>query len=224
MIRRLFRLFQCHEGFGLLEVAMALMVVGMLYGAGLCGHELIESARMQSVVQQIQTYQRAVQQFRDQYRAWPGDFKNASTYWSDAKNGDGDGKIKGKGLEEGQESVHFWSHLAFAGLIADVSPQGEAAFGQGVPASSLGGGWTVEQDNTGIWLILGAVHSSQGTGALLTPQQVQSLFKRLGVMAPHTPWFRAEKGANATGECLKNGSYDLSHKQPACIVKVFLGH
>lgn len=66
-------------GFSLIELAIALIIMGFLIGGVLKGRELIESARLKRIVSQLTEYQLATRTFIDRYDALPGDFEKAST-------------------------------------------------------------------------------------------------------------------------------------------------
>ena len=105
-------------GFSLVELAIALVVVGILVAGVLKGQDLIESARLKRVVSQIQNYQLATSTFFDRYDALPGDFAGASRIIDPRLvDGDGTGTLAGAGLQPETKAFHFWSHLSLAGLI-----------------------------------------------------------------------------------------------------------
>lgn len=124
-------------GFSLVELAIVLVILGLLVGGVLTGQSLIRAAELRSVVTDFQKYQAAVNTFRDKYFALPGDMANATQFWGavngtlatcittaspDGKltcNGNGDGRINGTTAfsPDGYERYHFWLHLANAGLV-----------------------------------------------------------------------------------------------------------
>ncbi|WP_411881716.1 type II secretion system protein [Polaromonas sp. YR568] len=60
-------------GFTLVEIAIVLMIVGLLIGGILRGQELIQSARVRNIVDQKSAIQTAYIGFLDRYRMLPGD-------------------------------------------------------------------------------------------------------------------------------------------------------
>jgi len=98
------------RGFTLVEIAIVLVIIGLLLGGVLKGQSLIDSAKVKNVVQQIQSLQAAVNAYQDRYRALPGDDIMATTHVPGATgNGNGDGQITEYQLAP--------QHLALAGLI-----------------------------------------------------------------------------------------------------------
>ena len=120
------------HGFTLVELAIVLVILGLLAGGVMYGQNLIRAAELRSVVSDLEHYKGAVNTFRDRYLATPGDMPNASRFWGMAANcpgtsaqgsttqatcdGNGDGQIYGF-TPSSNESYRFWQQLANAGLI-----------------------------------------------------------------------------------------------------------
>lgn len=103
------------RGFTLIEIAIVLVIIGLLLGGILKGQELITSARVRNLANQIDGVKAAYFGFQDRYRALPGDFNLAGTQIPNVASttvGDGDGQI-----ESGLESIAVWDHLSHAGFI-----------------------------------------------------------------------------------------------------------
>ncbi len=212
-------------GFSLVELAVVLIIMGILIGGVLKGRELIESARLKRVVSQLTELRLAINGFVDQYDALPGDFSKASPLIEgDLRNGNGNGIVEGGGLAPGSEALAFWSHLAAADFIGRPGPkhaENEGDFGKGAPESSLGGGFTVENNPHGLhglWIILGRKHNDHGDGALLTPLQAMNVDKKLDNGFPTSGKVRAFDGADRDAHaCVTEaGTYNLDNKEPAC--------
>lgn len=116
--------FTHQNGFTLVELAIALMVIGLLIGGVLKGQELIENARMTQTIRDLQGYNTATLIFNNTYNALPGDFKKpqripncTSAYCLIA--GDGNRKI-GDYSDWGNENKTYWLHLGQAGMISSV--------------------------------------------------------------------------------------------------------
>lgn len=118
-----------HHGFTLVELAVALMVIGLLIGGVLKGLEMISNAKITSAMQQIKSYDTAAITFRDTYGFYPGDIKNPGNVipkcTTDTCNlgGDGNGYV---GISSGyasqwlvarREQFNFFPHLTIAGMI-----------------------------------------------------------------------------------------------------------
>src|ERR1700752_3599912 len=66
-------------GFTLIEIAIVLVIIGLLLGGVLKGQELITSARVRNLISQQDGIKAAYFGFLDRFRALPGDYTQAST-------------------------------------------------------------------------------------------------------------------------------------------------
>lgn len=143
-------------GFTLVELAIVLLIVGLLIAGILKGQELIENSRMTATISQSKSYEAAVNTFRDSYGALPGDIQAATTRVPGCaagvgcQAGDGNGQIgtavPGATLTSPtDERAQFWLQLALANLITGVVPDFTGvtapAFGTSLPAGRVGGGF-----------------------------------------------------------------------------------
>jgi len=67
------------QGFTLVEIGVVLVIIGLLLGAVLKGQELIASARVSNLIQNMNGYKMAINGFQDRYRMMPGDSMTAAT-------------------------------------------------------------------------------------------------------------------------------------------------
>ena len=66
------------SGFTLVEIAIVLVIIGLLLGGVLKGQEMIENSRIKSVVADMRGVSAAFTGYFDRYRALPGDELNAT--------------------------------------------------------------------------------------------------------------------------------------------------
>lgn len=216
------------DGFSLVELAVVLVIVGLLIGGILKGQDLIESARLKKVITQLNEYRVAASLFVDKYDSLPGDFAKATEMIeSNLLNGNGNGTVGGKGLEDGSEALSFWSHMAAAGLIGYPGSKDDiniGIFGNGAPTSPIGGGFTVENnpadDLKGLWFILGNKTGNSGQGGLLTPAQAMSLDKKMDTGMPVSGKVQARDGDDmGSNSCVDtSGNYNLNNEEPSCVM------
>jgi prepilin-type N-terminal cleavage/methylation domain-containing protein len=105
-------------GFTLIEIAIVLVIIGLLLGGVLKGQELITSARVRNMISQQDGIKAAYFGFLDRYRALPGDYSAAVGNIKGVtagNNGNGDGQILDNAAIK--ESILVWDHLSKAGFI-----------------------------------------------------------------------------------------------------------
>src|SRR5919112_6141783 len=86
------------QGFTLVEIAIVLVIIGLLLGGILKGQEMIVQARIKNVMADFSGISAAYHGYLDRYRAIPGDDPNADTRWSvapAATKGNGNGVVAG---------------------------------------------------------------------------------------------------------------------------------
>ncbi|MBP6985562.1 MAG: prepilin-type N-terminal cleavage/methylation domain-containing protein [Alphaproteobacteria bacterium] len=212
-----------NSGYSLVEIAIVLIIIGLIIGGVLKGKDLIESARIKSVIAQVNGYRLAVSSFKEMFDALPGDFSAASQQIdADLSNGNGNGQIEGSGMSAASESGQFWVHLAGAELIAEPGRgQGNVlVFDGGVPSSALGGGFTVTYKDGKHWFVLGNASEGSNLTALLTPQQAKRLDAKMDNGNPLRGTILAVDGLDVPrGSCVNAaGQYNLLNKKPACVL------
>ena len=118
------------KGFTLVEIAIVLVIIGLLLGGILKGQEMITQAKIKNVVSDFSGISAAYYGYQDRYRAIPGDDPNAATRWSGAAihataGEAGNGRIQGKynSPTVGDESRLWWDHLRRAGFVAGNGTQ-----------------------------------------------------------------------------------------------------
>src|SRR5471032_2293871 len=85
-------------GFTLVEIAIVLVIIGLLLGGILKGQEMITQAKIKNVVADFSGISAAYYGYQDRYRAIPGDDANAASRWTTvpaAIAGNGNGVVAG---------------------------------------------------------------------------------------------------------------------------------
>ncbi len=109
-------------GFTLIEIAVVLVIIGLLLGGVLKGQELINSAKVKNLATDFRNIPLFIYTYQDRYRALPGDDANANTH---VIGTNATGAKTGNGLIDGawndnttaSESFVFWQHIRLAGLL-----------------------------------------------------------------------------------------------------------
>ncbi|HSI24866.1 MAG TPA: prepilin-type N-terminal cleavage/methylation domain-containing protein [Methylotenera sp.] len=125
-------------GFTLIELAIVLVIIGLLLGGVLRGQELINSARVKSLTRDFQNTQVYIYGYQDRFRAIPGDDPAATTHVNASDDGDGNGQISGQwnSSTATDESYLFWEDVRLAGLAPGPTNPADAQF---QPRNSNGG-------------------------------------------------------------------------------------
>lgn len=142
------------SGFTLIEIAIVLVIIGLLLGGILKGQELITQGRIRNVANDFQSMTAAINLYQDRYRAIPGDDIGAATRWAVAgtstTSGNGNGVVAGtyNSTTIGDESRLFWHHLRLAGLVGGPTTTG--ALGTATPINAVSGVTGVQDSAFGI--------------------------------------------------------------------------
>lgn len=108
----------CQGGFTLVEIAIVLVIIGLLLGGVIKGREMIANAKFKQLIAMTEELAVAIHSYHDKYGALPGDDPNASANLSggiggcvadDINDGNGNGLI--------DEAFQASEHLACANLI-----------------------------------------------------------------------------------------------------------
>ena len=114
------------KGFTLVEIAIVLVIIGLLLGGILKGQEMITQAKIKNVIADMSGVSAAMYGYQDRYKALPGDDKNANSRWASTASGTGDGVIQGvytvtasgTATDATKEAGFFWHHLRLSGFVS----------------------------------------------------------------------------------------------------------
>ncbi len=146
-------------GFTLIEIAIVLVIIGLLLGGVLKGQEMMTNAKIKRISNDFNGISAAVFSYLDRYSAFPGDDPNASDRWGDAvAAGNGNGEINAG------ERGDVWDHLRQSGLVAGS--------GDNNPTHAFGGNVLVQQDGADINGIVICMLNMPGKTAEIIDRQI----------------------------------------------------
>jgi len=99
------------NGFTLVELALVLVIVGLLITGVLKGEALIQNAKVKKLVNQKESLTAAYYTYYDRYGMYPGDEDQATSPSNDTNNGNGNGQVGGT------ERYFLFEDLVLAGII-----------------------------------------------------------------------------------------------------------
>jgi prepilin-type N-terminal cleavage/methylation domain-containing protein len=118
------------QGFTLVEIAIVLVIIGLLLGGILKGQEMITQAKIKNVMADFSGISAAYHGYQDRYRAIPGDDPQAASRWTGAAVHAtpaevGNGRIQGtwNSGTAGDEARLWWDHLRRAGFVSGSGTQ-----------------------------------------------------------------------------------------------------
>jgi len=135
------------KGFTLVEIAIVLVIIGLLMGGVLKGQELINSAKVKNFANDFRNIPVFVYAYQDKFRALPGDDKNVAGHLGTigtqaatiaSTQTIGNGVIEGNynSVTTSNESFLFWQHIRLANLAAGPTNTGDANY---APTNADGG-------------------------------------------------------------------------------------
>lgn len=155
------------SGFTLVEIAIVLVIIGLLLGGVLKGQELINSAKVKNMINDFRTVSSFVYSYQDRFRVFPGDQTTAqlqsafgATSGAVQCTGTGTGCAPGNARLDGDwnatadtsETYVFWQHVRLANLATGpVSASALLVPSTYLPQNADGGKLGIESglDSTG---------------------------------------------------------------------------
>ncbi len=211
-----------NSGFSLVELSVVLVIIGLIVAAIAGGSTMLHTAKLNTVISELRGYATGVENFRNKYNYWPGDFPNAVVNWgpyndtdpdniTGVKDGDGRGSIN-----TAAERFQAWSHMSKAGFITgDYNGKGTAN-GQGDPGVNIPLSSGIDRltyfinistsyGTSGTYI---AAKNDSGFNGILNPEDSYYIDKKIddgdnGVSSAGTGNVFAIRGDNAVaGECV----------------------
>jgi prepilin-type N-terminal cleavage/methylation domain-containing protein len=215
------------QGFTLIEIAIVLVIIGLLLGGVLKGQELITGARVRNLISQQEGIKAAFFGFQDRYRALPGDYAAAATNincTATCPSGDGNGRIESPNTAGSHEEIFAWTHLAAAGFL---NGSYAATSGTAAPAD----------DNTPknpysqyVQVVYDAVYGDPGatppakhnvkTGSQVPVEIIAEVDRKIDDGKPYTGSFQFSIYSNGTAPdetlCIQTGNWFIAQSETNC--------
>ncbi len=218
------------SGFTLVEIAIVLVIIGLLLGGILKGQELINSAKVKNLAQDFKTVPLYIYGYQDRFKALPGDDSAAfgaggtghlpsTTIPAPAAsdNGGGDGVIGGLWDATTGESYMFWRHVRAANFAAGSTDNTDTV---NYPPKNVDGGRIGITSNT---LTNGPVVNMSGTYAFCSANLLGKYAKQLdrtlddGNTATGSVRVIANATATAQATPIATGSVDDATTYTVCM-------
>jgi prepilin-type N-terminal cleavage/methylation domain-containing protein len=143
------------SGFTLVEIAIVLVIIGLLLGGILKGQELINSAKVKNLANDFRVIPTYIYAYQDKFKALPGDDCLAKTHVGDpavdlatpCPTPAGNGVINGawNTTANTDESFLFWQHVRLANLAAGPTATNDPAY---TPRNAVGGAIGISSTTT----------------------------------------------------------------------------
>ncbi len=155
-VRRSRRL-AAQRGLTFIEMAIVLVISGLMLEMVVKGQELIHNARVRDIISQQTDAEQAFLAFRDRFQALPGDYASASTHVNcgptPCLNGDGNGRVEPGTGGAIHEDILAWQHLSAAGFVTGdyrmLNASVTAPSPDNTPSNLYGGYLQIALDN--VW-------------------------------------------------------------------------
>ncbi len=142
------------SGFTLVEIAIVLVIIGLLLGGILKGQEMITQAKIKNIINDFNGIGAAVYSYQDRYRALPGDDTGGNRWLAGlSPAGDGNGVLKSSEATatkqykktltvtptNADEVNVFWWHLRLAGFVPGPTAVADAGVVGNPPTNAVNG-------------------------------------------------------------------------------------
>lgn len=191
MCKRPYTAPKSQAGFTLVELAVVMIIIGLLIGGVLKGQELIANAQIAATVSQLKAFEAGITTFRDTFNGVPGDLLTPGTR---IPNCAGACAVAGNGnlhvdsafnAAPTAEGIAFWQQLSAADLITGINPANGAVWGGMYPEAKIGGGYAVVYEVGGA-VSLGRMPGVQAAAGNIRNGHYLALYDAPGAAVPTT--------------------------------------
>ncbi len=224
------------KGFTLVELAIVLVIIGLLVGGVLQGQELIKQAQIRAHIKTVNDLKLAVATFQTKYDALPADIKKPERFFPECNDslGGGNNIISGDGdgmINDSLEGWCTWMHMQVAGVYNPIPfKSGEVVGGATVPQDvnfETDAFWAAKSPDKSFYIQLFYI-ASMGNDTLITlnsntlilyninmsngvgfyPGDMYSIDSKMDDGRPYTGIVRSIGNSPMTGYCYDNRADD----------------
>ena len=215
------------SGFTLVEIAIVLVIIGLLLGGVLKGQELINSAKVKNLANDFRVVPTYIYAYQDKFKSLPGDdsqvqahvgtVANPATLATTPAGTIGNGVINGNwnSSTNTDESRLFWQHVRLANLAAGPTDTADATY---APRNAVGGVLGINSATTGQLQISGMTGTYQVCSAGILGKFVKQLDVQMDDGNTATGSMRAvADGAALATAGVVTGSIDEAANYTVCM-------
>ena len=192
------------SGFTLVEIAIVLVIIGLLLGGILKGQELINSAKVKNLANDFRVIPTYIYAYQDKFKALPGDDSVADTRATGAVKATTPAGKLGNGVIDGNwnsttqtdESFLFWQHVRLANLASGPTAQTDTTY---VPKNAMGGEIGISSATSTYLQIAGMTGTYQVCSRAILGKFVKQLDVQMDDGQPCTGSLRAVAEGSAVG-------------------------
>lgn len=211
------------SGFTLVEIAIVLVIIGLLLGGILKGQELINSAKVKNLANDFRVVPTYIYAFQDKFKALPGDDPQVVAHVSGATLATTPAGTQGNGVINGNwnsttntdESRLFWQHVRLANLAAGPTDVTDATY---APKNAVGGALGINSATTAQLQITGMTGTYQVCSAAILGKFVKQLDVQMDDGNTATGSMRAvADGAAMNAAAVATASIDEAANYTTCM-------
>ena len=211
------------SGFTLVEIAIVLVIIGLLLGGVLKGQELINSAKVKNLANDFRVVPTYIYAYQDKFKSLPGDDAQVTAHVTGATAATTPAGTQGNGTINGNwnsttntdESRLFWQHVRLANLAAGPTDVTDATY---APKNAVGGTLGINSATTAQLQITGMTGTYQVCSAGILGKFVKQLDVQMDDGNTATGSMRAvADGAAMNAAAVATASIDEAANYTTCM-------